>query len=152
MELREDTSLSFHFLFYSLKLWLALQLLSERFICDLGQIFQYQLTNFLFTYLLLFKLVLFSLKQREKKKRNIKLNHTAGILKEYRFYLLCSWYYILAFDAELYSLFKRQILRTVVILQGLSFQIRCTKLELWLNININKYYSKLRFYILNEER
>ena len=62
MELREDTSLSFHFLFYSLKLWLALQLLSERFICDLGQIFQYQLTNFLFTYLLLFKLVLFSLK------------------------------------------------------------------------------------------
>lgn len=94
----------------------------------------------------------FLLNRERKKKRNIKLNHTAGILKEYRFYLLCSWYYILAFDAELYSLFKRQILRTVVILQGLSFQIRCTKLELWLNININKYYSKLRFYILNEER
>ena len=152
MELREDISSSFHFLFYSLKLWLALQLLSERFMCDLGQIFQYQLTNFLFTYLLLFKLVLFSLKQREReKKRNIKLNHTTGILKEYCFYLLCPWYHILAFNAELYSLFKCQILRTVVILQGLSFKIRCIKLELWLNINIKNYYSKLRFYILHEE-
>ena len=146
MELREDTSSSFHFLFYSLKLWLALQLLSERFMCDLGQIFQYQLTNFLFTYLLLFKLVLFSLKQRERKKKKYKIKSYSWNFKRIRFYLLRSWYHILAFDAELYSLLKRQILRTVVILQGLSFQIRCTKLELWLNININKYYSKQILY------
>ena len=44
-----------------------------------------------------------------------------GILKEYRFYLLCSWNHILAFNVELYSLFKLQILETVVILQGLFF-------------------------------
>lgn len=38
----------------------------RRFMCDRGQIFQYQLTNFLFTYLLLFKPVLFSLKQKKE--------------------------------------------------------------------------------------
>lgn len=93
--------------------------------CDLGQIFQYQLTNFLFTYLLLLKLVLFSLPQ---KKRNIKLNHTVGILKEYRFYLLCYWHRFLAFSVELYFPFKLQILGTIAIRQGFSFQIRRIKL------------------------
>lgn len=61
-----------------------------------------------------------------------------GIFKEYHFYFLCYWHHILAFSVELYSVFKLQISGSVAIFQRLSFQIRCTKL------NINRDYDKWR--------
>lgn len=59
-----------------------------------------------------------------------------GILKEYHFYL-CYWHHIFAFNIDRYCFFKLPISGNVVILQRLSFQIRCIEL------NLNRDYDKL---------